>query len=291
LGPFEEAATDLAPGDRRALDVDWSGYRLDVVRTPSDPLFEQAYAHLWKEFGSHGAMERREVITDRLAWDPRKPIGGFALRYEMIVVRRGSEIAALRDHTVILAARSPARAVVHLSHALVEPAFRGSGLAAWLRALPLRTARSAAAVAGVAVPSSMTLVAEMEHGEEHLPDMKLRLRSYGKAGFRMVDPQRARYLQPDFRSAAEIESSSVQPLPFALIVRRVGREHETEMSGAELRELVDALYGMFGVHVRDEHMAQVRALAAGFPQAHETISLLVPWRDGDAARERERRAR
>ena len=129
----------------------------------------------------------------------------------------------------------------------------------------------------------------MEHAEEHLPDMKLRLRSYGKAGFRMVDAQRARYLQPDFRAAAEIDRSSVQPLPFALIVRRVGREHESEMSGAELRELVDALDGMFGVHVRDDHMAQVRVLAADFPAPHETISLLVPWRDGDAASERRAR--
>jgi hypothetical protein len=36
-------------------------------------------------------------------------------------------------------------------------------------------------------------------------------------------------------------------------------------------------------------MEQVRALAAGFPQPHETISLLVPWRNGDAARERRAR--
>ena len=281
LGPFESSADDLAPGDKRALDVDWSAYRVDAVRSPADPLFEQAYAHLWNEFGLHGAMERREVIVDRLAWDPRCPVGEFALRYEMAVVRRGGEIAAVRDHTVILCKGVPGRAVVHLSHALVEPAFRGGGLAAWLRALPLRTARESAAAAGAPAPSATTLVAEMEHADEHLPDMKLRLRSYGKAGFRMVDPARARYLHPDFRAAADLDRSSVQPLPFALIVRRVGREHETEMSGAELGDLVGALYGMFGVHVRDDHMAQVRALASSFPAPHESISLVVPWREHD----------
>jgi GNAT superfamily N-acetyltransferase len=277
LGPFEPSAADLAPGDLRVLDTDWSEFTLDAVSSADGPLFDEAYARLLREFGPRGEMERREVIADRLAWDPRAIVGGYALQYELLVVRRGTELVAIRDHTAIVRRDSAARAVVHLSHALVEPPLRGSGLAAWLRALPLRTARACAAAAGVPPPEGTTLVAEMEHGDQEAPAVKTRLRSYGKAGFRMVDPARTRYLQPDFRSAAEIDRTSVQPLALALVLRRVGLESETQAPGAELRELVEALHAMFGVHVRSDHMAPLRALVDQFVSPSEAIALVSPW--------------
>ena len=258
LGPFEESAGDLAPGDLRALDADWSEFTLDAVRNADEPLFDEAYARLWREFSPRGEMERREVIVDRLAWDPRAPFGDYAFQYELLVVRRGSELVAVRDHTAIVRRDAAESAVVHLSHALVEPRFRGSGLAAWLRALPLRTARACAAAAGAPRCGRTTLVAEMEHDTGDTPAMKARLRSYGKAGFRMVDPASAPYFQPDFRSAGEIDRSSVQPLALALILRRVGLEHETRVSGAELRELV----GGFARHVRSARASRSHGAAA-----------------------------
>jgi GNAT superfamily N-acetyltransferase len=285
LGPFERSAADLAPGDLRSLESDWSGFTVEAVRSARHPLFEEAYDRLRREFEPRGEMERREVIVDRLAWDPRSRVRGLGLRYELIVIRRGAEIAAVRDHTVILGAASTSRAVVHLSHALVEPGFRGTGLAAWLRALPLNSARESGVRSGVGPPAAVTLVAEMEHGPEQLPEMKFRLRSYGKAGFRMVDPNRARYFQPDFRAAAEIDRTSVQPLSLALVLRRVGLEHENEISGVELRELVAALHGMFAVHVRDDHMAPLRKLAQDFTLPHEAVSLIAPWREAEAGEE------
>jgi GNAT superfamily N-acetyltransferase len=221
-------------------------------------------------------MERREVIVDRLGWDPCTPVGDYSFQYELVVVRRGSELVAVRDHTAIVRRDAAASAVVHLSHALVEPRLRGSGLAAWLRALPLRTARACAGAAGAPRGGLTTLVAEMEHDTGDAPAMKARLRSYGKAGFRMVDPARAPYFQPDFRSAGEIDRSSVQPLALALILRRVGLEHETQVSGAELRELVEALHAMFGVHVRRDHMAPLQASLKQFPSSSEAISLVSP---------------
>jgi len=278
LGPFEDSAADLASGDLRALDADWSEFTLDSVRRADNPLFDTAYARLWNEFGTRGEMERREVIADRLAWDPRASVnGGYAFQYEMLVVRRGGELAAVRDHTAIVRRSATAQAVVHLSHALVEPAFRRSGLAAWLRALPLGAARSCAATAGLPAGGPTTLVAEMEHGDDDAPAMKTRLRSYGRAGFVMVDPIRVQYCQPDFRSASEIDRSSVQPLSLALILRRVGREHETTVTGAELRELVDALHAMFGAHVRHDHMAPLRAMVERFPTGGEPIALVPAW--------------
>ena len=145
LGPFEKAACDLAPGDLRVLDRDWSELSLEIVRTADHPSFEQAYTRLWREFGASGGMERREVILDRLAWDPRAPVSGYALHYEMAVVRRGGQLVAVRDHTAIARVDGAARArevVVHLSHVVVEPAQRGTGLAAWMRALPVAAAHT-----------------------------------------------------------------------------------------------------------------------------------------------------
>ena len=285
LGPFEQSAADLAPGDLRALDSDWSEFTLQSVGAAGGALFDEAYARLWREFGARGEMERREVIADRLAWDPRSTFGGYAFQYELLVVRRGGELIAVRDHTAIVRRDSAAHAVVHLSHALVEPALRGSGLAAWLRALPLRTARACADAAGLPRPARTTLVAEMEHDDGDAPAMKARLRSYGKAGFRMVDPARTRYFQPDFRSAAEIDRSSVQPLALALILRRVGLEDEADVSGAELREIVGALHAMFGVHVRRDHMAPLRAMVERFPSSSETIALVSPWHATESPQE------
>ncbi|MBI5506836.1 MAG: hypothetical protein HY899_18780 [Deltaproteobacteria bacterium] len=321
LGPFEECADDLAPGDRSVADADWSEFTLERVRSVDHPLFERAYARLWEEFGAAGEMERREVIASRLAWDPRRaiasppppprataavmPAQAHAFLYELLVVRRGDELVAVRDHTAVVplgAARDgatgraaatgntdsaaqaetsaapgrAARVVVHLSHVLVEPSMRGSGLAGWLRALPLHAARECAAAASMHAPGAITLVAEMEHADAAVPATMARLRSYARAGFRVVDPGRTPYHQPDFRSAAEIDRTRVEAIPLALVLRRVGRESETGLGGDELRDLVAALYAMFAEHVRADHMAPVRALLERFPGPRDEVALLSP---------------
>ena len=74
-----------------------------------------------------------------------------------------------------------------------------------------------------------------------------------------------------------IDRTAVSPVPMALVVRRAGREHETSMSGAELREIVEALYAMFGVLVRGDRMAAVRSLLDRFPQPQENVALVPPW--------------
>jgi len=283
LGPFEEHADDLAPGDRGVLGADWSDFTVETVRSVDHPLFDAAYARLWSEFGAAGEMERREVIAGRLAWDPARAAGEYAFLYEMIVVRRGRELVAVRDHTAIL--RQPAQrggeigsdthVVVHLSHVLVEPSMRGRGLAGWLRALPLRSARECAAAAG-RTPDRITLVAEMEHADPTVPAVMTRFRSYARAGFRVVDPSRTPYCQPDFRGAEVIDISGLQPVSLALVMRRVGREHECGLRGAELREIVAALHAMFAQHVRSDQMVPIRAVLDVFPDPIDQIALLSP---------------
>lgn len=282
LGPFEGCAGDLAPGDRAVLAKSWANFSVQAVRSVSDPAFDEAYGRLSHEFGPRGEMERREVIADRLAWDPGAAGGGPAMLYELLLVRRDGDVVAVRDHTAIV---TEAGVVVHLSHVLVEPDLRGSGLASWLRALPVATARRCAALAGAAADLPVTLVAEMERDDGVTPAVVRRLRSYAKAGFRLLDPARADYHQPDFRSAAEIDRSGPAPVPLSLVLRRVGREGEGRVAGGEVAAIVDALYTMFGAHMREADLDAARRAGRPLPGPDEDVELLVP---GAAPRESDR---
>lgn len=260
---------DLAPGDRSPRAPDRPHLRVQAVQGPDDPLLDRLYPRLWHEFGRRNEMEPREVIVSRLAHDPRDLVHGHALRYELLALFHGDELVGLRDHTAILPPTTDpdasTRAMVHLSHVIVEPSHRGTGLAAWLRALPLQAARSCAAALGRRC-DDITLVGEMEHPDD-TPAVLTRLRSYHRAGFRKLDPRQVDYHQPDFRPAAEIDASELQPVPLMLVVRRVGREHEPSLPAHELRELVRGLYTLFAVHQQPAHMAPLWSWHAELPHA------------------------
>src|SRR5262249_6618107 len=145
--------------------------------------------------------------------------------------------------------------------------------------LPVQTARECARAAGGA-PRRVTLVAEMEAPDAADPMAAARRRSYRRAGFLEVDPERVPYRQPDFRAPEEIDASGARPVPLRLLVRRVGREGETALGGSEVRELVGALYRIFGAHVRADHMAPLWALVSRLPGPGESVALHPP----DAAR-------
>jgi GNAT superfamily N-acetyltransferase len=265
---IEFVAADLAPGDARSLELD----------SREHPQLAGAYEKLWVEFGAAHEMEAREVIERRLAWHPAERIGGCWLRYEMILIRRRGEFVAVRDHTaVVTRPGGVAQAVVHLSHVLVEPAWRRTGLAGWLRAWPIQTARACLAAAGFPEDSSITLVAEMEHPDAPFPNRMIRLKAYEKAGFQKVDHGVVKYFQPDFRPAAEIDASGgPRPLPFGLIVRRVGREQERFIRGAEVREMVECLYRMYGTGFREQDMGVVRGSLRNYPGDDAVVPLVLP---------------
>jgi GNAT superfamily N-acetyltransferase len=274
-------ADDLAPGDRDVAARDFGDVRVRRVLDAGDPDFDAAYARLFGEFGSLGEMERRSVICERLAWDPARPVGGAALAYEMLVLRRGDEIAALRDHTAVVRLDAsgrpqPGPIVVHLSHALVEPAHRGSGLAAWLRALPLQAARRCAAAAGCAPGTPIVLVAEMEPRDPERPARMTRLRSYERAGFQLVDPIAAPYAQPDFGAPETWVGAAPRAISLGLVVRRVGCEAEQALPAGELRAIVEAVYAVYGVHVPATALDPLRASAARYTSRPGPIRLLPP---------------
>ena len=256
----------LAPGDGKSADLDPTQFTWSQIRSCEDPHFETAFSALWLEFGATHEMESRDVLAARMR-------GASRLRYEILLVRAGAEIAAVRDHTAIACEGG---IIVHLSHVLVAPAWRRSGLAGWMRAAPILTARELAVATGTP-GCSVTLAGEMEYDDGSDPRMALRLLAYGRAGYLKIDPQTVRYHQPDFRPPNLIDASrGAQPLPFQLIVRRVGREHERSISGGEVRRIVRALHAMYGAQFRAQDMAHPALNLALLPGDHAEIALIPP---------------
>ncbi len=260
---------DLAPGDSKSGALDLAPFEIACIRSTGDPLFELAYARLWEEFGAKDEMERRETLDLRFRLAPR-------LLYEMVLIRRSGEFVAVRDHSAILT-RDGAHAVVHLSHNLVAPAARRTGLAGWLRALPIATARECLAQAGAGPGARITLVAEMEYPQPGDSARLVRLQAYERAGFLKLDPALVDYYQPDFRAPEVIDATGgARPLPFQLIIRRVGREHERAITGEEARTLVQAINDIYRPQFRPADLAHPLLSLDTYPIGHTLIPLLPP---------------
>jgi hypothetical protein len=270
---------DLAPGDSFAADFDWSRFEVAMITSPADPDFDEAYERLWDEFSYHDSMESRQIIESRLTIHPTHDFaGGWRMLYRMIAVSERENRAAVRDATAILHRSRVSEVFVHLSHVLVEPAYRGGKLAAWLRAFPVQIARECHELAGFGgAPANITLVAEMEHPSPSDPMSTKRLASYERAGFLKVDPSAVDYYQPDFRPPAAIDAAGgPKPLPYLLILRRVGRENERTISGGEIRQIVTALYAMYGRHFRPQDMLAAEKTLPRYPADAATVQLLPP---------------
>jgi hypothetical protein len=269
---------DLAPGDTKSAAMDRSAFDITRIHSENDPAFEEGFLKLDEEFGHEGYLEAPEVLARRLAWDPAKPHAYTALLYEMILVRRDGAFAGVRDHTAIVPLAVPQHAaVVHLSHNLVVPEWRRSGLAGWLRAFPITTARDCLRGSGGTGTEPITLVGEMEEYDPAEEKRIIRLKAYEKAGFLKVDPDRVHYHQPDFRDPETIDASGgAKTIPLCLIIRRVGREHESFISGAEVRHLVTALYGMYAMEFRAQDMAPLWHELKSYPPDEAKIPLLRP---------------
>jgi hypothetical protein len=268
--------SDLAPGDMRSLERDWSDIELHRIKSADDPGFDIAFGALWAEFGARSEVEQPTVLSKRLRWDGDKVVGGYALRYRLVVLKSRGRLAAVRDHTAIVRS-GVAGSIVHLSHNFIALEWRRTGLAGWLRALPIQSARICLAEQGRSPAEPITLVGEMKALDRNDPASYARLKAYEKAGYLLIDPRRIPYLQPDFRAPDEIDlTGGPKPLSLGLIVRRVGQESELTVSGAEARRIVEALYRVYGETFRQRDMAPVLASLERYPAPDEVIDLLPP---------------
>lgn len=265
---------DLAPGDRMPHPELPDGIRLHVIEASDDPLFETAFGLLERQFSHAGEMETREVITERLRWNLTPATGGHRLRYELLLLMVAGECVGVRDHTIIATDRE---ITVHLSHVLVPPLWRRRGLASLLRTLPATGARLAADRLGLP-QAPVTLLCEMEPFDPASPANIIRRRSYDSAGFLSI-PSIHGYMQPDFRSPEKIDADPAgpRPVPFDLIFRRVGREDERSLSGAELIAHVGRLYAMYQASFEPRHMEPCHRWLADFQtRCPERLPLISP---------------
>jgi len=267
--PWPVTTRDLAPGDLKSAALDLARFALTRIRRRDDPLFEEAYGRLWAEFGPKDEMEARDALGQRFQRGPR-------VLYEMAIVHTEGEFVAVRDHTAALT-RDGAQIVVHLSHNLVSPPARRTGLAGWMRALPIATARDCLAANAGPPRAPITLLAEMEYAQPDDHARFIRLRAYERAGFRKIDPNIVKYFQPDFRPPVLIDAAGgPRTLPFQLLVRRVHREHERMISGAEARQLVETLYEIYRPQFRPADLAHPALSLDNYPDDHAMISLVPP---------------
>jgi len=271
--------SELSPGDARCATADLSRISFARIRSIEDPAFTMVYDFLHAEFGDAYEIETRNVLERRLQWQPEVAYTGYAMLYEMIAVFEDRRLIAARDHTAIVRTdlAEPGLTVVHLSHALIAPDWRRSGVGGWLRALPIQTAGECLTRAGQSPHLPITLVAEMEMLDASDPSRLARLSAYEKAGFLKIDRQQLRYHQPDFRPPKLIDAAPpVRPLPMNLLLRRHGSPLSSTLSGAEVRAIVDSIYTMYAREFRASDMQAVLSRVSPMPDDQASIALLAP---------------
>lgn len=237
-----------------------------------DPAFDEAYALLDAEFGAKGELERRDAYEAYLARATE------TLGHRIVVARdRDGTIAAVRDCNVTA---KDGVVVVFLSHVLVLPPHRRTGLGSVMRHVPVALGRRAGG-------SELLMAAEMEPVKAGDPDTVVRLLAYGRAGYRAIDPASLPYLQPDYRAHDLIDRDGLRPVPLLPVVRWVGHETETSLPKRLARAYVEHLYAIVGVHCREQDLARPRAFTLGVldraPGDHVALLPLPTTPDDPAA--------
>ncbi|WP_437762489.1 hypothetical protein WMF27_46085 [Sorangium sp. So ce281] len=260
---------DVCPGEgpekvARALA------QFSVDEAQDGAAFDEGYGALDAVFGPKGELERREVLAAWLTGAHTDAGAPITATYHMLLARSADDgrLAGVRDCYVTLD-RAARRCVALLSHALVLPAFRRSGLAALLRAAPVALARSAIERAGIAAEQAeILLAAEMEAVDPDDRDTVVRLIAYGRAGFAVIPPKVLPYAQPDFRDTAALGVTPV-PLPLLAVVRQVGEEDRDEIQRARAESFLRHYQAVHAREVSQGELAPIRenALArlAAFP--------------------------
>ncbi len=246
-------------------------YELWSIESAEDPHFKRAYDLLWSAFGDAGEMEREEAVREFFARNQYEPTkDGTFIRYFLILAKdREGNIRGARDGSVLInPAYSPDLCVVYLSHIFMVPEARGSVLTYWLRIAPVEIAMQYIAdlmALGKFTPPQpnapgknygmrLNMTAEMEYFS---PEDRLSLQRilfYGRGGFDVINPRHFPYRQPDFRDPEEIAQTGNHPVPFMILVRRIGREKQATLPIAEARAIMNLLYDDFECHCSPEFL-------------------------------------
>lgn len=246
-------------------------FELWEVTHPDDPSFAVAYQMLWDAFGPQGEMEREDAIRRFLLDDSLEatPSGTF-IRYFLLVARDAAgNIRGVRDGSILVnPGYDEDLCVVYLSHIFMRPEARGTVLSYWLRIAPVELAmaylQELHAQGSIRLPlpdqpgkyygMRLDLAAEMEyfHPEDRISWQRILF--YGRGGFDAINPRHYPYLQPDFRDPDLIRRTGNRPMPFMILVRRMGRERQAILPIEEASGLMRLLYDDFQCHCAPEFL-------------------------------------
>jgi hypothetical protein len=264
-------------------------YRLETITTRG-LLYDRAYAMLDSFFGPKGELESKDdlgaMIEQRDIWFAESML--FA-RYHLVVAWHGDELVGVRDcYTEI----DPARrlCLIALSHSLIVPAHRRTGLASLFRTFPIGLARELIKeFFGEANDIPILVTAEMEPVEPLVPETMIRYLAYGRSGFSALDPCYLPYSQPDFRDLEALGFTHIA-MPLIAIVRWVGNEDASSLP-QDLASAFPRHYNGFHYHyIKKEHVdamlqnalstlaskATARVPLLPLPKVQREISLLRP---------------
>ncbi len=240
-------------------------YELWSIDHPDHPDFATGYKLLWDAFGAQGEMEREEAIRQFLLDDSYEATpSGTYIRYFLLVAKdREGNIRGVRDGSVLVnPSYAPDLCVIYLSHIFMVPEARGTVLTYWLRIAPMEIATQFLmdlhALGKIVLPEPeapgkyfgmrMDFAAEMEFFSPEDRISWQRILFYGRGGFDAIDPRHFPYVQPDFRSPELVRTTGQEPLPFMVLLRRVGREKRALLPIDEARAVMRLLYDDFACH-------------------------------------------
>ena len=262
---FHQDVVEMVERETRAFEF-WS------ILEPDDPDFAKAYELLWNAFGAQGEMERVEPIRQFLKDDSYEPTAtGTFIKYFLLVAKdRQGRIRGVRDGSILVnPSYAPELCVVYLSHIFTVPEARGTVLSYWLRIAPMELAvqylRDLHEVGKIVLPlpdapgksfgMTIDLAAEMEYFAPGDRISWQRILFYGRGGFDAIDPRHFPYLQPDFRDPHIVKKTGDRPLPFMVLLRRMGREKRALLPIDEARAVMRLLYDDFACHCAPETLA------------------------------------
>jgi hypothetical protein len=246
-------------------------YELHSIEHPDHPDFQRAYQILWDAFGPPGEMEPEHAIRRFLLDNAFEPLpSGTYIRYFLLVAKdRDGNLRGVRDGSVIYNPQwAPDLCTVYLSHIFMLPEARGTVLTYWLRIAPVELAVEYLfqlhhrGLVQLPLPEQpgryfgvqLNLAAEMEYFS---PEDRLSLQRilfYGRGGFDAIDPRHFPYRQPDFREPAVIEATGNRPVPFMLLLRRIGRERQARLPLVEASTTMRLLYDEFACFCTPEFL-------------------------------------
>ncbi len=248
-------------------------YEVEAIEHPAHPDFQAAFDLLWEGFGAAGEMESEAVIRRMLLADATEPLpSGTYARYFLLVARDRATgaIRGARDGRVLMnPAYAPDLCLVYLSHIFMRPEARGTVLTYWLRIAPVDLAvtflHQLQQLGKIELPAPdapsrhfgmrIDLAAEMEYFTPEDTLSLQRILFYGRGGFDAIDPRHFPYRQPDFREPALVAETGDRPVPFMLLLRRVGRERAARLPIDEAGAVMRLLYDDFAGFCEPRHLA------------------------------------